>query len=148
MPDMTKRQREMWIDFVTKFLGEECVKHIMKHPLEPQMEIQQGDILLGDTLDEEERFLYSILPTPENDQKLLAWSFPAVNMLWDVWWQLVASKHRLFGRLGIRKGWMLVQPKQIDPLAELEKELKKAMGKAVVGKFEFKKEEEEKILPS
>lgn len=144
MSDMTQRQKQMWLDFVTTFLGDECVTYIRAHPSEPKMEIAQGEILLGDILDEEVRFLYSLLPSEANCQKVLAWSIPAVTMLWDVWWLLVADKYRLVGNLGIRKGWVLVQLKQEDPFGELERALKGEM----VGRFEFKKEKEEKILPS
>jgi hypothetical protein len=43
---------------------------------------------------------------------------------------------------------MLVQPAYRDPLAELEDVLRKEMQSVMVGKFEFKPEGGEKILPS
>ena len=150
MPDMTNRQKQMWIDLVTTFLGEECVAHIMAHPQEPQLGMQPGDVPLGDTLSEEERFLYSLLPVLANGQKLLVQSMSAVNLLWELWWVLVSYNHRVVGNLGIRKGWMLVQPKQRNMLDEFAEDMRDALGlgKVVKGRFEYKKNEEEKILPS
>lgn len=145
---MDERRKRMWIDFVTTFLGDECVKYVMTHPSEPSLEMQPGDVSLGDTPNEEERFFYSLIPSDENCQRVLAWSAPTVIMLWQVWWQLIAHNHRVVGNLGIRKGWVLVQPAYRDPLAELEDVLRKEMQSVVVGKFEFKSEEGEKILPS
>jgi hypothetical protein len=138
----------MWIDFVTTFLGDECVKYVMAHPSEPDMDLQVGDVPLGDTPNEEERFFYSLIPGAENGQKVLAWSVPAVSMLWMVWWQLIAHNHRVVGSLGIRKGWVLVQPAYRDPIDELGKALLTEMQSVMVGKFEFKPEGGEKILPS
>lgn len=145
---MNERPKQMWIDFVTTFLGEECVRYVMAHPSNPSLTLQPGDVPLGDTLNEEERFLYSLIPSDENCQMVLAWSIPAVRMLWGVWWQLISHNHRVVGSIGIRKGWMLVQPPYRDPLAELEDELKKAMQSVMVGKFEFKPEGGEKVFPS
>ena len=145
---MDERRKQMWIDFVTTFLGEECVEYVMAHPSEPSLPPQPGDVPLGDTPNEEERFLYSLIPGESNYQKLLAWSVPAVSMVWGVWWQLISHNHRVVGSIGIRKGWMLVQPAYRDLLAELEDELRKAMQSVMVGKFEFKPEEGEKVLPS
>ena len=141
---MDERHKQMWIDLVTTFVGEDCIKYIIEHPLEPQMEIQNDDTLLGDTVDEEERFLYSLLPKPENAQKVLASSLPGIGVLWDLWWCLVGVKHRISGAIGIRKGWVLVALKQQNPFSMLEEELKKV----VVGKFEFKKNDQDKNFMS
>jgi len=145
---MDARRKQMWVDFVTTFLGDECVKYVMAHPSEPSLDLQPGDVPLGDTPNEEERFFYSLIPSNENCQKVLAWSVPAVSMLWGVWWQLIAHNHRVVGSLGVRKGWVLVQPAYRDPLAELEDFLMKEMQSVMVGEFKFKSEGGEKILPS
>jgi hypothetical protein len=148
MTDMTKRRREMWIDLVTTFIGEECIKDVMAHPSEPGHEMQTGDVILGDTLSEEERFLYQLIPTDKNCTKVLASSCPSIIMLWDLWWNLVAINHHIFGSLGVRKGWMLVQPKQKNTLDEFAEELRRSLGleegKVMEGRFEFKDPNSEK----
>lgn len=141
---MDDKQRQMWTEFVTTCLGERWVNHALTHPSSPTLSYQVGDVPLGDWLDQEERFLYSILPSAESYHHLLPSLNPLASILWDFWWGLVMTHHHIFGHVGVRRGWELVQPRYVDPVEELAKALKKTVA---IGEFEFKQEGEE-ILPS
>lgn len=146
---MDERRKQTWIDLVTLFLGEECVAYIRAHPVNPEVEIESGAVVLNEVISEEEKFLYLLLPSEQHSQKILASSLPAISVLWNLWWTFVAINHRIFGDIAIRKGWVLVQPKSISPLNVLYdfiKEMERCQKQVMVGEFEFKKPGEKDFL--
>jgi len=104
---MTKN--EMWMAMVERFMGREWIIHAKSFPSYPTMPTQVGDVEL-EKVTEEERFLYSILPSSTNYDCGWGATIATIETLWDVWWLLVTSNHRLCGEIGVRKGWVLVQP--------------------------------------
>lgn len=146
---MDERRKRMWVDFVITFLGEECVAYIRAHPINPEVEIEVGAVVLNEVISEEEKFLYLLLPCEQHSQKILASSLPAISVLWNLWWAFIAMNHHIFGDLGIRKGWVLVQPKfltPLDALGDFIKEMQKDQKQVLVGEFEFKKSGEKDFL--
>lgn len=153
---MNDQRKKMWDDLVTVLLGEEWMDWVKRNPSEPDLSLQQEDTILGDTVDEEERYIYSILPSGINGQKFPPTLIELSRSLWQLWWSFIAFRHHIQGPIGIRKGWMLVAPKPlkeplisgigaIDDVDELMEHVFGRKGKMiVVGRFERKGENEKK----
>jgi len=118
---MDREKKTGMIEFMKMMLGEEVMADILSAPSTPSLQIERGEISLGIELSEEEKFFYSLLPSPENGQRLRLQHVPIVELLYNLWWCAVRSNHGLFGDLGIRVGWKLVCPKpQKVIFAEIE----------------------------
>jgi len=153
---MDDQRKQMWDDLVTALLGGDWMDWVKRNPSEPDLDLQKEDVILGDTVDEEERYIYSLLPSGPNNQNLSTSMIELARSLWRMWWSFIAFRHNIQGPLGVRRGWVLVAPKLMkEPLIsgigvidDLDEFMEHVFGRKgatiVVGRFERKGEKEKK----